>query len=105
ASPARAAPSLARLGTDVEALTRLAARHGGRVLPERDARVLDPPVRERAGRAEGGETESPWPVVPGGQVRETRARAVPLAPPFGTVGGLVLALGGLWLGRKRRQLD
>ncbi len=91
---------LARLGTDVEALARLAARHGGRILACRS---------EMSGARDFGVADScvadAWPVLPDGQMRETRTRAYPLAPQLPVALALVLVLVCLWYLRKRRQLD
>lgn len=71
-----------RIGEDVEALSLLAARSGGRVLQD-----------------------TAWPQLPGGQMREARARTIPLAPalPFALL--VVALLAGTWYARKRLQVD
>lgn len=81
---------LARLGTDVEALMRLAARHGGRILQPQSAMPG---------------AEMVWPELPEGQLRERGTRVIPLAPalPFALAVTCLLAL--LWVSRKRRRLD
>ncbi len=83
---------LARLGTDVEALMRLAARNGGRIL------------QVQAGMPDE-EGQSVWPELPEGQLRESGTRLIALSPPlpFALVVTSLLCL--LWTSRKRRRLD
>jgi hypothetical protein len=73
---------MAMLGTEEETLERVASASGGRVL---DARA--------------------WPALRGGQMRETRFRAAPLAPAWPSVLLIALLLCAVWGLRKRFQID
>jgi hypothetical protein len=71
----------------------LAAGSGGRLLrPEKESDKIDT-------------VKTLWPEFPGGQLRETRFRSMPLTPAWLAVLGIALLLCALWALRKRFQLD
>jgi hypothetical protein len=76
------------LGVNQELLARAAAASGGRIL-------------------EASQDGSPfaWPVLRGGQTRESRFRAAELAPAWPSVLVISLLLCALWALRKRLRLD
>jgi hypothetical protein len=85
---ARAA-ELARLGIDAEALDPLAVRSEGRVI-----------------NSLGNDFDNyEWPALSGGQARSSRARIVPLAPPFVSALVILALLSAVWAFRKRLRLD
>jgi hypothetical protein len=81
---------LARLGTDPHVLRGLAARSRGDIV---GTIATDHGV------------DFAWPALPGGQVRETRARVHRITPPVLTALLIALLLSVLWAARKRLRLD
>jgi hypothetical protein len=77
---------LGKLGVDGRALAEIAAASNGNIV-----------------RHEINSNVS-WPVLPGGQARETRARSTPLAPAAVALAAALL-LCAAWALRKRLQLD
>lgn len=109
-SPSLPSSSLARLGTDVEALALLAARQGTSIVMPGTPRQAggkqeeDEVVRDGYG-TQNGEDARPWPVLPEGHMREARERAYALTPSLPAALVLVGLLACVWFARKRLQLD
>jgi hypothetical protein len=83
------APELSRLGSDVEALARLALSGNGNTINSY-SNDIDSEL---------------WPVLPGGQTRAASTRIIALAPPFLTALLVAALFSIVWWMRKRLRLD
>ncbi len=83
----------ARIGVDVEALTRIASVTQGEV------------VRDFSDSGGGAECIRALPELPQGQMRAEARRDIALLPPFWATLGVALCLSGMWALRKKLHLD